>query len=84
MKEESKVIKSIWNVKTARKKTLIPKIRDEKDEIITSRKGTANVFGKFYSKLYSNEQQDEDECTDGEVKTTYHTKLKASNETNKK
>ena len=55
----------------------------EKDEIIISRKGIANVFGKSYSKLFSNEQQDEDECTDGEVKTTYHTKLKASKETNK-
>ena len=71
------------NIKSARKKTLIPKIREEKDEIIISRKGIANVFGKFYSKLYPNMQQDEDECTDGEVKTTYHTKLKASNETNK-
>ena len=80
--EELKGSKSISNITSARKKTLIPKIRDEKDEIITSRKGIANVFGKFYSKLFSNEQQDEDECTDGEVKTTYHTKLKANKETN--
>ena len=62
------------NIKSARQKTLIPKMRDEKDEIITSRKGIANVFGKFYSKLYPDVQQDKDDCTDGEVKTTYHTK----------
>ena len=29
---------------------LITKIKNEKGEIITSRKGIANVFGKFYKK----------------------------------
>ena len=43
--EEFKRIKTISNIKSARKKTLIPKIRDDSDEIITSRRGTANVFG---------------------------------------
>ena len=35
--EELKGIKSISKIKSARKKTLIPKIRDDKDEIITSK-----------------------------------------------
>ena len=61
--EELKGSKSISNITSARKKTLIPKIRDEKYEIITSRKGIANVFGKFYSKLFSDGQQGEDALT---------------------
>ena len=31
----------------------------KKGEIIISRKGTANVFGEFYSKLYDDNQYDE-------------------------
>ena len=45
--EELPGTKIISNITSARKKTLIPKIRNEKDEIITSRRGIANVFGKF-------------------------------------
>ena len=77
-------INSMSIIKSSRKKTLIPKIFNEKDEIITSRKGIANVFGEFNSKLSSNEQQDGEDCTDDEVKMTYHTKLKDSEEPNKK
>ena len=34
-----------------RKRALIPKVKHDKDETITSRTGIANVFGEFYSKL---------------------------------
>ena len=33
----------------------------EKGELITSRKGIANVFGEFHSKLYDDDQHDEKE-----------------------
>ena len=46
-----KGIKSIANIKPARKKVLTPKIRHDKDDIITSRKGMCNTFAKFYSNL---------------------------------
>ena len=35
------------------------KIKNEIGEVITSRKGIANVFGEFYSKLYADDQCDE-------------------------
>ena len=60
-------IKSMSIIKSSRKKTLIPKIRDEMFEINTSK-----------------EQQDEEDCTDDEGKMTHHSKLKDSEEPNKK
>ena len=39
----------------------ITKIKNEKREIITSRKGIANVFGEFYKKLYDDNEQDKSE-----------------------
>ena len=33
-----------------KKRVLITKIKNEKGEVITSRKGTANLFGEFYKK----------------------------------
>ena len=36
---------------------LITKIKNERGEIITSRKGIANVFGEFYAKLYGDNEQ---------------------------
>ena len=38
---------------------LITKIKNGRGEIITSRKGIANVFGEFYKKLYEDNEQDE-------------------------
>ena len=35
-------------IKSAKKKVLITKIKNEKGEIITSHKGIANVFGEFH------------------------------------
>ena len=39
-------------IKSAKKKVFITKIKNERGEIITSRKGIANVFGEFYKKNY--------------------------------
>ena len=45
---------------------LITKIKNENGEIITSRKGIANVFGEFYKKIYDDNGQDESEQEIGE------------------
>ena len=42
-----------------KKKVLIAKIKNERGEIITSRRGIANVFGELYKKLYDDNEQDE-------------------------
>ena len=39
--------------KSGRKRTLIPKVKNDKGETITSRKGLADLFGELYSKLYA-------------------------------
>ena len=45
--EEFKGVRNIPGIKSAKKRVLITKIKNEKGECITSRKGIANVFGKF-------------------------------------
>ena len=45
IQEEFKGVKNFSSIKSQRKRTLIPKIKHEKGEVITSRKGIANVFG---------------------------------------
>ena len=59
--EEFRCIKNIFEHQICKKKTLIPKVKSEKGETVTSRKGIANVFGKFHSKLYAEERLDEEE-----------------------
>ena len=44
-------VRNIPGIKPAKKKVLITKIKNERGEIITSRKGIANVFGEFYEKF---------------------------------
>ena len=41
------------------KRTLIPKVKNDKGDTVTSRNGTANIFGEFYSKLYADDGTDE-------------------------
>ena len=48
--EDFKGVKNIPGIKSAKKKVLITKIKNEKGEIITSRKGISNVFGDLYKK----------------------------------
>ena len=49
--EEFKGVKNIPGIKSAKKRVLITKRRNEKGEIITSRKGIANVFREFYKQI---------------------------------
>ena len=44
--------KNIANIKLAKRRILIPKIKNMKREVITSRRGIADVFREFYGKLY--------------------------------
>ena len=46
--EDFKGVSNIPGIKSAKKKVLITKIKNERGEIITSRKGIAHVFGEFY------------------------------------
>ena len=43
------------------KKVLIIKVKNEQGEIITSRKGIANVFGEFFKEFFDDTEQDESE-----------------------
>ena len=58
MLEQFRGAKNISQIKSARKKTLITKKKNAKGKSVTSRKGIANVF---YSKLYAEEEGDNDE-----------------------
>ena len=60
-----------------------PKIRDEKDEFVTSRKGTAITFPKFYSNLFAKEEHDDDEGIDEEERTNSHLLAGANEEQEK-
>ena len=64
--EDFKGVNYIPGIKPAKKKVLIAKIKNEKGEIITSRKGIANVFGDFRQKNYDDNVQDETEQEIGE------------------
>ena len=48
-------------MKSAKRRALITKMKNEKGEVITSRNGIAKIFGDFYSKLYDEDQHDETE-----------------------
>ena len=50
---------SIRGIKLAKKKVLIAKNKNERGDIITSRKEIANVFSELYKKLYDDNEQDE-------------------------
>ena len=59
--EEFKGVRNIPGIKTAKKRVLITKIKNEKGECITSRKGIADVFGEFYKRLYEDKERDDSE-----------------------
>ena len=48
--EDFKGTKNIPGIKSAKKRMLITQIKNNRGEIITSRKGIANVSGEFYKK----------------------------------
>ena len=57
--EEFKGIRNIPGIKTAKKRVLITKIKNEKGECITFRKGIADAFGEFYKRLYEDKERDD-------------------------
>ena len=57
--EEFKGVRNITVIKTAKKKVLITKIKNDKGECITSRKGIADVFGEFYKRFYEDNERDD-------------------------
>ena len=57
--EEFKGVRNIPGIKTAKKKVLVTKIKNDKGEYITSRKGIADVFGEVYKKLYEDNEKDD-------------------------
>ena len=59
--EEFKGVRNIPGIKTAKKKVLITKIKNDKGECITSRKGIADVFGEFYKRLHEDNERDDSE-----------------------
>ena len=59
--EDLKGVKNITGIKSAKKRVLITKIKNEQGEIITSRTGIANVFEEFYKKMYDDNEQKESE-----------------------
>ena len=59
--EDSKGVRNILGIKSAKKKVLITKIKNDKGESITSRKGIADVFGEFYKRLYEDHEKDDSE-----------------------
>ena len=59
--EEFKGVRNIPGIKTAKKRVLITKIKNDKGECITSRKGIADAFGEFYKRLYEDNEKDDSE-----------------------
>ena len=57
--EDFKGVRNIPGIKSAKKKVLITKIKNDKGECITSRKGIADVFGEFYKRLYEDNERDD-------------------------
>ena len=54
-----KVIRKIPGNKSAKRRVLVTKIKNEKGEVITSRNGIA--FGEFYKKIYDDQEHEETE-----------------------
>ena len=59
--EDFEGVRNIAGIKSAKKKVLITKIKNDKGECITSRKGIADVFGEFYKRLYEDNEKDDSE-----------------------
>ena len=57
--EDFKGVSNIPGIISAKKKVLITKIKNERGEIITLRKGIANVFAELYKRLYDDNEQGE-------------------------
>ena len=67
--EEPKGTKNISNIKSAKKRIFIPKIKNKKGETINTRKGIAKVFAEFYENLYKDEEGEEDKKREKKSRT---------------
>ena len=67
--EKVKGTKNINSIKSAKKRILIPKVKNKEGEAVKTRQGIANVFAKFYEELYvgEDENDNEDTMTNGET-----------------
>ena len=72
--------KYIMHKKFGRKRTHIPKVKNDKGETITSRKGIANVFGEFCSKLHAENQLGQEVQDPQNQETIMNTEKKNCNE----
>ena len=52
-------VENISCSKSAKKRVLMPKVKNVKGDTITSRKGIANVFGELDSKLHAGNETEE-------------------------
>ena len=59
--EEFKGVRNIPGIKSAKKRVLITRRKNEKGECITSRKDIADAFGEFYKRLYEDSEKDNSE-----------------------
>ena len=57
--EEFKGVRNIPRIKSAKKQVLTTKIKNDRGECITSRKGIADAFGEFYKRLYGHSEKDD-------------------------
>ena len=73
-------IKRKSSIKSGRRRTFIPKVKNDKGETITSRNGIANVFGEFYRKLYDETQLGEEIQESENMETRMSNENKSCNE----
>ena len=59
--EDFKGVRNIPGIKSAKKKLLITKIKNDKGECITSRKVIVDVLGEFYTRLSEDNEKDDSE-----------------------
>ena len=57
--EDFQGVRNIPRIKSTKKKVLTTKIKNDRGECITSRKGIADVFGEFYKRLYEDNEKDD-------------------------
>ena len=59
--EEFKGVRNNPRDQNSKEEVLITKIKNDKGEYITCRKGIADVFGEFYKRLYEDSEKDDSE-----------------------
>ena len=74
------ILEEFRGIKSGRERALIPKVKNDKCETITSRKGIANIFGEFYSKLYAETQLGEEAKQSQNMETRMNNEKKTCSE----